>query len=46
MNVTMSGDYVKGRAETCGELGRAALPTGLLILRGGPLRVRTSGVGC
>ncbi|MGQ7750733.1 hypothetical protein ACUN29_19895 [Streptomyces sp. WC2508] len=80
MNVTMSGDYVKGRAETCGQLGRAtspatrratspatrratspatrratspatrraalpATPDRLLILRGGPLRVRTSGVG-
>ncbi|WP_317864525.1 hypothetical protein [Streptomyces sp. Wh19] len=56
MNVTMSGDYVKGGAETCGQLGRATLPATrraalpatpdrLLILRGGPLRVRTSGVG-
>ncbi|WP_327310832.1 MULTISPECIES: hypothetical protein [unclassified Streptomyces] len=72
MNVTMSGDYVKGCAETCGQLGRAtppatrratppatrratppatrraalpATPDRLLILRGGPLRVRTSGVG-
>ncbi|MEU9457370.1 hypothetical protein [Streptomyces sp. NPDC048312] len=26
MNVTMSGDYVKGRAETCGQLGRATSP--------------------
>ncbi|MFF2896229.1 hypothetical protein [Streptomyces sp. NPDC057966] len=24
MNVTMSGDYVKGCAETCGQLGRAS----------------------
>ncbi|MCX5102016.1 hypothetical protein [Streptomyces sp. NBC_00439] len=64
MNVTMSDDYVKGCAETCGQLGRAtppatrratppatrraalpATPDRLLILRGGPLRVRTSGVG-
>lgn len=26
MNVTMSGDYVKGCVETCGQLGRAAAP--------------------
>ncbi|WP_405851140.1 MULTISPECIES: hypothetical protein [unclassified Streptomyces] len=43
MNVTMSGGYVKGWAETCGQLGRTTPPATLPAPAGPPFRPPPTG---